>query len=198
LRGYFIFNLRRYIYAIIGLMLVLYLLPWLVNPSVSLSPNGYDLAEWASLHPAVREATPALLTSLLLRLPLACLALLIAFTTRRGLLPALIVLIAAAALLPPPEFVKALDDPNYRQQAALALFTLIGGAVGFSGQLPRARHWIAVGISLIGALASGIGLLQSYELMRGFNLPTQIGMGGVLLALMFVLVAGAETINQTG
>ena len=179
-------------------MLVLYLFPWLINPSVSLSPNGYDLAEWASLHPAVRDATPALLTSLLLRLPLACLALLIAFTMRRGLLPALIMLIAAAALLPPPEFIKALDDPNYRQQAALALFTLLGGGVGLSGRLPRARHWIAAAIGLVGALASVIGLIQSDDLMRGLQLPTQPGLGGILLVVMFILVASAEAINQTG
>lgn len=179
-------------------MLVLYLFPWLVNPSVSLSPNGYDLAEWASLNLAVRDATPALLTSLLLRLPLTCLALLVAFTIRRNLLPVLIVLIAAAALLPPPEFVKALDDPNYRQQAALALFTLLGGSVGLSGLLPRARHWIAAGIGLVGALASLIGLIQSNDLMRGLQLPTQFGLGGILLAVMFMLVAGAEVINQTG
>jgi hypothetical protein len=179
-------------------MLVFYLLPWLVNPGVSLSPNGYDLAEWASLHPAVRNAIPALLTSLLLRLPLACFALLIAFTTRRGLLPALIVLITALALLPPPEFIKALDDPNYRQQAALAVFTLIGGAVGLSGKLPRQRHWIAATVGLLGALASLVGLLQSYDLMRGFALPTQIGIGGALLALTFIIVVGVELRNQTG
>ncbi len=179
-------------------MLVLYLFPWLVNPGASLSLNGYDLAEWASLHPAVREATPALLTSLLLRLPLACLALLIAFTRRRGLLPAVIVLITALALLPPPEFVKALDDPNYRQQATLALFTLMGGVMGLSGKLQRARHWIATTVGLLGAMACLVGLLQSYNLMRDFDLPTQIGAGGALLALAFVIVAGVEAINQTG
>lgn len=179
-------------------MIVFYLFPWLVNPSASLSPNAYDLAEWASLHPAVRDATPALLTSLLLRLPLACLALLIGFTARRGLFPALIVLVLAAALLPPPEFVKALDNSNYRQQAALALFTLIGGAIGFSGRLPRVRHWIAAAIALLGALVSIIGLLQGYNLMHGFSLPAQIGIGGVLLVPLFLIVAGVEALNQTG
>ena len=102
-------------------MLLFYLFPWVVNPGVSLSLGGYDLAEWASLHPAVRDATPALFTSLLLRLPLACLALLIAFTAQRRLLPVLIVLIAALGLLPPPEFIKATNDPNYRQQVDFSL-----------------------------------------------------------------------------
>ncbi len=188
----------RTIYVAAGFILVCYLFPWLTNPSVSLSLNAYDLAEWASLHPAVRDATPALLTSVLLRLPLVCLALLIAFTARRSLLPVLIVLVLTAALLPPPEFIKALDDPNYRQQAGLALFTLIGGALGLSGKLSRARHWIVAAIGLLGALASIIGLLQSYHLMRGFSLPTHVGLGGVFLALLFLVVAGAEAINQTG
>jgi hypothetical protein len=190
--------LQKTIYIAVAFMLLFYLFPWLVNPGVSLSLNAYDLAEWASLHPAVRNATPTLLTSLLLRLPLACLALLIAFTTRRGLFPALIVLIAALALLPPPEFIKALDDPNYRQQAALALLTLIGGVIGLSEILPRLRHLIAAALGLLGALACIIGLFQSYDLMRDFNLPTQIGMGGALLTLIFIIVAGVEVKNHTG
>ncbi len=177
------------IYAACAVMLAFYLFPWLVNPSASLTPNAYALAEWTSLHPAVRDAAVPLLTSLLLRLPLACLALLVAFAARRGILPALVVLVIAAALLPPPQFVTALDDSNYRQLAALAVFTVIAGALGLSGRLGRYRRRIAVGVALVGALASGVGMAQSYSLMRGFDLPTQIGLGGVALVLAFVLVA---------
>ena len=39
--------------------------------------GAYDLAEWTSLHPSVRSGNPALLTALLLRVPLACLGLII-------------------------------------------------------------------------------------------------------------------------
>ncbi len=192
------FHLRKIIYIAVALMLLFYLFPWVINPGVSLSLGGYDLAEWASLHPAVRDTAPTLLTSLLLRLPLTCLALLIAFTVRSGLLPVMIVLIAALGLLPPPEFIKATNDPNYRQQAALAFFTLIGSAIALSGRLARLHPWIAAAIGLLGAISSILGLLQSYNLMRDLNLPTQIGAGGALLALMFVIVAGAEALNQTG
>ncbi len=185
------------IYILIALMLVLYLFPWLVNPAASLSPNGYDLAEWTSLHPAVHTQTPMLLTSLFLRLPLVCLALLIAFSTQRGIIPALLVLLIAVALLPPLEFIHAIDDPNYRQQAALALVTLISGVVGLSMVLPRYRHWIATTIAIVGAAASLNGLAQSYDLMRGFQLPSQIGLGGIALGIVFVVTAGVTALNQT-
>ncbi len=186
------------LYILIALMIVLYLFPWVVNPAASLSPNAYDLAEWTSLHPAVHAQTPMLLTSLLLRLPLACLALLITFSTRRGTIPVVLVILIAVALLPPFEFIHALDDSNYRQQAALALLALIGGAVGLSGVLPRYRPWIAAGAALIGAAASLIGLAQGYDLMRGFELPSQIGLGGVALGISFIVTAGVAARNQTG
>ncbi len=179
----------RWIYAALALMLVCYALPLVVNSSAALSLNAYDLAEWASLHPAVRAQTPALLTTLLLRLPLVCMALLIAFGTRRGLAPALVVLVIAAALLP-PEIVPFLsDNPNSRQQSALALIALLGGAAGLSGILPRQRRFIAAGIALIGAAASVIGAIQGNNLMRGFGLPSQIGWGGIALVLLFGLTA---------
>ena len=185
------------IYIAVALMLLLYLLPWLINPSAALSPNAYDLAEWTSLHPAVRDAAIPLLPTALLRLPLACLALLVAFTARRSLLSALVVLLLAVSVLR-PEFFTALGDPNYRQQAALAVVALVGGAVGLSGTLRRWHRWITAGIALAGAAACVVGLAQGYELMRGFNLPAVIGLGGVTLALAFVAFAGFTVINQTG
>lgn len=201
--------MRMYLAA--ALLLIVYLFPWVVNPSVSLTANAYDLAAWASVHPAVQAETPTLLTCLLLRLPLACIGLLVAFGARRSALSALVTLVVVAALLPPLEFVHDTGNPNDRQQAALALLTLIGGGIGVSGMLPRYRGWIAAGIALTGAAASALGLPRGYELMRGFGLATQIGAGGVGLALAFAVIAVAlaagerraprtETIaiNQTG
>jgi hypothetical protein len=184
------------IYAAAILLLGLYLLPWVVNPSVSLTANGYDLAEWSSLHPAVQAQTPMLLTSLLLRLPLACVALLIAFCARRNVLAALVVLVTAVALLPPLEFVRDFGNPNYRQLAALALITLVGGGVGLSGFVPRYHRLITAGVALVGAAAGLLGLAQAYDLMRGFGLAAQIGAGGPGLILMFMSVAGALAISE--
>lgn len=190
------------IYALIALMFALYLLPWVVNPAVSLTMNGYELAEWTSLHPAVQAATPPLLTSLLLRVPLVCIALLAAFTSRAEkwssrVIPALIVLVVAAGLLP-PELIQATDNPNSRQQGGLALVTLIGGAVGLSGVLPGYRKWLAAGIAIIGGAASVIGLVQGHSLMQGFDVPTYIGVGGVGLAVLFGVAAFGIVTNQTG
>ncbi len=52
-------------FALIG-----YHLAWYTHPTAGFTTNAFDLAEWASLHPAVRSSSPPMLTSFLLRLPL--------------------------------------------------------------------------------------------------------------------------------
>lgn len=176
-----------------ALMLIGYSLPWLQGPGVSLSPNAYDLAEWSSLHPAARAESPALLTALLLRLPLACIALMLAFSappdTQGRLMFGLGALLLAAALLPPLEFVRAPDDPNYRQQFMLAVVALIGSLVGLSGVLRRWGRVIAVLALVTGAAASAVGLARGYALFTELQIEVTIGTGGVLLTLLFVLTA---------
>jgi hypothetical protein len=193
-------NLR--IYALIALMFVMYLLPWVANPAASLTMNGYELAEWTSLHPTAQNANQPLLTSLLLRLPLVCIALLAAFMSlidqwTSRIIPALIVLVVAAGLLP-PELIQATDNPNSRQQGILALVTLVGGAIGLSGIFRRHRRWIAAGIAGIGAAASLIGLAQGLDMMRSFAVPTEVGIGGIGLAATFVIAVLGLVTNQTG
>jgi hypothetical protein len=192
--------LRTYLLA--ALMIVLYLLPWVVNPAVSLTPNGYELAEWTSLHPVVRGTNPTLITSLLLRLPLVCIPLMIVFSTRRGILPILCVLTVSAGLLP-PSLVQATNDPNSSQQVGLVIATLVIGAIGFSGTLRDARRWITAAIALVGVVACVIGLAQGIDLMQGFKLPAQVGLGGAALAVAFAIAAvayayDAATRKQTG
>lgn len=176
-----------------ALMLIGYSLPWLQGPGVSLSPNAYDLAEWSSLHPAARAESPALLTALLLRLPLACIALMLAFSappdTPGRLMFGLGALLLAAALLPPLEFVRAPDDLNYRQQFMLAVVALIGSLVGLSGVLRRWGRVIAVLALVTGAAASAVGLARGYALFTELQIEVTIGTGGVLLTLLFVLTA---------
>lgn len=176
-----------------ALMLIGYSLPWLQGPGVSLSPNAYDLAEWSSLHPAARAESPALLTALLLRLPLACIALMLAFSappdTPGRLMFGLGALLLAAALLPPLEFVRAPDDLNYRQQFMLAVVALIGSLVGLSGVLRRWGRVIAVLALVIGAATSAVGLARGYALFTELQIEVTIGTGGVLLTLLFGLTA---------
>lgn len=176
-----------------ALMLIGYSLPWLQGPGVSLSPNAYDLAEWSSLHPAARAESPALLTALLLRLPLACIALMLSFSapadTRGRLICGLGALLLAAALLPPLEFVRAFDDLNYRQQFMLAAVALIGSLIGLSGVLRRWSRVVAVLALVIGAAASAAGLARGYALFTAIQIEVTIGAGGVLLTLLFGLAA---------
>lgn len=178
-------------WMLILLALVAYALPWLVAPSSSLSPGAYDLAEWLSLHPAARYGQPPLVPSLLLRLPLACLALMIAVAPM-GLvwwIRGFVVLVLGAALLPPIEFFTLYwNDPNYQQQFGLALFALIGGGIGPSRYLSRWQLPLAAGLAGIATVASLIGFNQSLTLFQELNQVTTAGGGIVLFALTNALL----------
>ena len=165
-----------------------YLLPWVITPAQSLSMGAYDLAEWTSLHPAVRQTLPFLWTTLALRVPLAILGILlaayIASTFHRTLFALAIVFITAIALLPPLEFFTVYrDDPNYQQQFFLALLTLLIGFIMTMRYDKWLQRTLPVLLSLIGCLSAAIGLYQGYVLMRGFDLPTNVGYGGVITAI---------------
>ncbi|NDJ60164.1 MAG: hypothetical protein GYB67_03515 [Chloroflexi bacterium] len=193
---------------IMALALVFYSLPWVVTASASLNLGAYDLAEWASLHPAVRASTPPLLVTFVLRLPLVCIAVIGAFgtpITRRWL--ALLIVGGISVALLPPELLPTTGNPNSQQQFALALTALVVGAVGVSGIGGRGRGGLAALGALIGAAASLIGLALGTDLMRGFDLPTAVGGGGVALAGLFGLIGvrfarGAlrrsSVVDQTG
>jgi hypothetical protein len=177
--------------------LVAYCLPWLVNPGISLTYGVYDLAEWTSLHPVVRASSPALLLTLLLRLPLICVAGVIVFSRIQKTLRVILIIIITVALLPPLEFFTQYpDDPNYRQQFALALTTLILGSIGLSDYLRRWHSIIRIAASITGAVTSIWGLARAYSLMKDFMLPVQIGPGGVAFAVICA-VYGLLQVKQT-
>lgn len=184
--------------GLIAAMLACYLLPWVINPGVSLTFGGYDLGEWTSLHDAVRGEQPPLLTSFLLRLPLALVALLVGWGLRRDkAIRAVVVLVIAGALLPPLEFLDAPNDSNYRQQALIAGIALVGGLIGVSGVLRRAQRVIFAALCALGIAAVIIGLANALRLMQSFALPVSVGAGGVLLAGLFALSAvNAGLTNQ--
>jgi hypothetical protein len=172
--------------VLIALMVAFYALPWVVNPGASLTASAYDLAEWTSLHPAVRGAPLPLLTPFALRLPLALIAPLIAFGDGRRRLRLLGVVVIVLALLPPPEFLTQTSDANFRQQLALALLAGIGGVIGVSRALRRWHDALNVTIAAIGVIATVAGAVHALSLMRGFGLPTAIGAGAVGLAGLFI------------
>lgn len=180
----------------IALALAACALPWLTNPSASLSLSVYDLAEWTSLVPAVRSG--GLLPTLLLRLPLAWLAGLVTLSPGNRAVKVIFVVAAAAALLPPLHFFYVLDDVNYRQQFALAVLTLIVGLMmGFSNRVQRWRAPLAAMIGVAGAVTAIMGLIQAHALMRSYQLSPQAGLGGVLFITCFFALVYMSAQKQT-
>jgi hypothetical protein len=179
------------------LILTVYLLPWVVSPGVSLSPSGYDLAEWASIHPAAMSENPPLLTPLLLRLPLVSAALSLAYglrlDNRNRVLGAAAVVLMSLALLPPFEIVDDRENWNYRQQLLLAVAVLAGSPFGLTGWLGRFRRGISAVAAIMGLAASLFGLSRAFQWMQDFGLPASIGAGGLLTAVLFVGLILAQT-----
>lgn len=168
-----------------------YVTPWALNPGAGLTVNAYDLAEWASLHPTAQAN--ALLTPLLLRAPLMFLTWLIALHAPRELKGSwwwhvLAILVLVLAQLPPLEFLGETGDPNYRQQALLAVLSL-GGAWPLLW-LKRGQSLLTLLLAFLLGLSALIGGLQGAQLMREpFGMPAHLSLGwlsfvGVALLLM--------------
>ena len=179
---------RRGLWALLALagMLVAYHGPWYRHVTAGFTMHAYDLAEWASLHPAVRADAPLMRTSLFLRLGwwtvVAGVALVAnawpdaraRWTLRAG------ALMLALRFCPPKDFFAgAADDPNYRQM--LALFVLSVLTVGGAWALERAAWrwqrvaWLAV--LVIGVGAGWWGLARAGELLYNFQIDVQVGWG---------------------
>jgi len=175
-------------FALIG-----YCLPWVLTPASGLSLGAYDLAEWSSLHPVVRQTVPFLWTTLALRIPLAILGILLATYVRKIShqipIAILCLLVAAIALLPPLEFFTTYrDDPNYRQQFILVLLTLIIGIPTVIGKPKRLQRGALIALSVLGIISSAIGLYQAQSLLQGFDLHTAIGSGGIITSIALAAV----------
>lgn len=185
-------------WGFIALAIGVYSLPWVTNPGASLTLNGYDLAEWSSLHPVVRAADPPLIAAFALRSPLLCISILIAFAPRRNTwLRTVLILAIVGVLLPPPEFfTSSFDDPNFRQMLLLAIAAFACGAAGaaYPGQRWRMTIQFAAIFALI--TASLGGLVTGLNLMRQFDLPVQIGPGGVGLILLAALYGACLIIKR--
>lgn len=187
-------NLNRLLPFLLVLAIIGYLLSWVITPASSLSMGAYDLAEWTSLHPVVRQTLPFLWTTLALRTPLAILGILLAAYITSDLhhqiIGLAVILITAIALLPPLEFFTAYrDDPNYQQQFFLVLITLMVGILITLWQNKQLQRILPILLSIVGCFSSIIGLYQGYMLMQAFNLPTSVGLGGVITTVCLGLAA---------
>lgn len=177
-------------------LVIAYAAPWVVGPGAALSFGGYDLAEWSSLPPDVRTQNPPLVTSFLLRLPLAVMTLFIGFAVpyRRfstGWLITLVALLAlVAAQLPPAEFLtSARNDSNYSQQATLAVSS---GVIALLGLFLSPWRWRSVFAALFAALGTVTimaGLLSAQVLLQAYGISASVSAAAWISAGLFILAA---------
>ncbi|MCL4253182.1 MAG: hypothetical protein KJ043_05320 [Anaerolineae bacterium] len=180
------------------LTLIAYTLPWVIGESASLTFGAFDLAEWASLHPANRALSLTLLTSFLLRMPLVCLAWIIAFNappypfkSASWWIHTLLCLILVILSTPPLEFLTIFrDDVNYIQQASLTLVAGVGCAIGLGGIFKKYRVYIAILAGIIGIITSIWGVINGYTLLSDFQINVSVGIGIIISVVMFVIMCG--------
>ena len=176
--------------------LVGYFLPWYTHETAGFTMNGWDIAEWSSLHPAVRSESPAMLTSLLLRLPHVVIAFglaILANCLQDGRIR-WIVRIGAMAwairMMPPWDFLtSASDDLNYRQMAMLTGVGLVSVlvAIGLGRSFQRLQVLVMVGVLIIAGGSGLSGVSRVGNFLDGFEIDVTVGVG---LALYLAAVLG--------
>ena len=182
-----------------ALALLGYWSPWLSLPPAALRLNGYDLAEWITFLPGVRDGSLHL-NRLSFLMPLACVALLLGIASARfpwrspirwGLL--LLGLASAYNVFPAyPYILTAYADPEFQMQFSVACIAVV--ALGLSAFLPAA--WLTapqIGLALTGAWYGAASLLAlrpaAAELMAE-PWPVGIGWAAMLLGLAGLAWAG--------
>lgn len=176
-----------------------FLLNWTAANNATFSLSAADLAEWASLHPEVRGGSPPLLAALLLRLPSALIVCMVVMQLRQHRFQRVVLigmgLIGAISLLPPWEFfTQYSNDPNYRQQAALAALTLAFCAVVSSLRRDRFAV-IEIGLAVAAGISAFAGLGTVQGLMRAFGIGAGYGPGGITVIVVSVAM-GIIHFNQ--
>ncbi|MCC7448347.1 MAG: hypothetical protein IT324_13080 [Anaerolineae bacterium] len=201
-------NLSRIPWYVVAL--VAYYLPWVYHPAAGLTFNAYDLAEWVSLHPAVRGASVPLVAPFLLRVVLGGLALLFCLRALRSartwvrLAYAGLAVLLAITLLPPFDFFRgAWDDPNYRQQFTLSIGTLVGlvaltainrrGKIAANGTTSdkypyREVRPLEIVVSLLTAIGAVGGEILALNVIRSLQIDVSVG-GGIIVLLSCLIAA---------
>lgn len=186
--------------GVIGLALALACTyaPWYTHSTAAFTLNAFDLAEWTSLHPAVRASSPALLTSFLLRAPQLALILALALHANylgdaraRWLLRAATLLVALRFLPPREFFGSAASDPNFRQMMLLTGLG-VGGVLAAILAEKLAHRWqglLAAAVLALGVGAGWWGLARAHTLLDNFEIAVGVGVGAVGYTAFSALVA---------
>jgi hypothetical protein len=163
-----------------------YCLPFWSVSVVSLSLNGYDLAEWTTLHPAAQNASPTIYLSFLLRFASVGLIWLLTLGLRlysNQWLLITFVLVSWIFLLPPFEFfTQSSSDLNYRQQLGIAILTFAGSWAIYL--LPKHRL-VGTALSVVAVLTLGslvLGLLGTHALVGNLRFSAVVGVGPMIVA----------------
>lgn len=186
---------RLLLLAVLLLGLAGYLLPWAVSSSAPMTLNAYDLAEWASLHPAQRQTTPPLLAPLLLRVQLVICTLILALPASgrpMRAMSAAAVVVLALAQLPPFEYVYDIANLNYRQQFGLALASMIAGLAATRLANRRIIRILLVVLPIAGIISVIAGVAQALEVYRLTQSVAGIGLGPWLLCASYVGIVAAN------
>lgn len=173
---------------------------WHVHPVAAFTNNAFDLAEFTSLHPATQAESPALLSSILLRLPLVLLAVAIALAANRlrwvkaRWLWRGFALLVALRLNPPQSFYKSpstasLNDKNLAQMTALGVGLVL--AVILLGRWLQAIDYPLLIIIWGGmALAGWQGLSRSTRTIESLQIDVSYGAGFYGLLVVAALAIG--------
>ncbi len=175
-------------------LLVGLLLPWLLAPNATMTINAYDLAEWASLHPAQRGTDPPLLVPLLLRAQLAILCALAGVAAQCKLekrAAALVIVALAVAQLPPLEFVNDIGNLNYRQQFGLALASLVLGLAALRWMNRRWQPIFVAVFGLVGALTTLVGASLALAVYASLASGGSAGLGVWIAIASYLCLFGS-------
>jgi hypothetical protein len=167
-------------------------MPFTSTDAGSLSFNLFDLAEWASLLPAERDAEISLLLPFMLRVQIVCVLMFVVYllTMRKTLHGSAVLLsiIVAVSQLPPIEIISNPNDPNYRQQLLIAALSLASSwgvlffcAHNYTKSVLLLALTVSSGLLLAALMATQAHLVQ-YQLFEHFGLGGPVLLAGYLLA----------------
>jgi len=173
------------------LALVAYVIPWVFNPGMTLSPGAYDFAELLAKR---NMDNTGYNTMLALRGQLFLITTMLAIRTHRPYFTGhwwahtIVCGLLIIAQLPPLTFFSHFNDINQQQQAMLAGASLIATVIGLSGFAWKYRHIVILIASIIGIISIIYGLVHALDILSYFSLPANVGVGGIALGVIYGLL----------